>query len=50
MDLLEPQEIIEYLDQITESLINYEECYAALEMAYALKDEIIDALEIDIEE
>lgn len=50
MDLLEPQEIIDYLDQIAESLTQYDECYAALEMIYAVKDEIVDTLEIDVEE
>lgn len=50
MDLLDPQQIIEYLDQIAESLTEYDECYAALEMIYAVKDEIVDALDIELDE
>lgn len=50
MDQLEPNEIIEQLDYIIESLTSIGNAYSALDLAYELREEIIEELEIDSDE
>ncbi|MGZ8924614.1 MAG: hypothetical protein ACXW2E_01900 [Nitrososphaeraceae archaeon] len=47
---LTPNELIETIDQVIESLVEYEEdCYAAVDIAYTLKEEVLTALEMFID-
>lgn len=50
LDILSPIEIVESLDQIIESLTQYEECYECVDISSRLRDEVIDTLDIDLDE
>lgn len=49
MEPLSPEEIIEHLDRVIESLTNYDDCYVALDVAYTLRGEVAETLQVDIE-
>lgn len=48
-DTLSPIEIVEYLDQIIESLTQYEDCYECVDISSRLREEVIDTLDIDLD-
>lgn len=50
MDMLTPHEIIEYLDQIIESLTEQDDAYECVDVAIRLREEIIETLQIVIDE
>ena len=50
LDILSPIEIVEYLDQIIESLTQYEECYECVDISSRLREEVIDTLQVDIDD
>ena len=50
LDILSPIELIESIDQLIESLMQYEECYECIDTSTRLREEIIDALDIDLYE
>lgn len=50
MAILTPHQIVEYLDQVAESLSEYEEGYDFLDLAYTLRDEVSDSFGIILED
>jgi hypothetical protein len=46
LDLLGPEEILEQLDLIIESLTQFESCYECVDIATHLRDELADSLEL----
>lgn len=50
MDVLTPRELIEHINEVIESLTVYEDCYAALDVAYTLKEEVMESLQVPDED
>jgi hypothetical protein len=46
LDLLGPEEILEQLDLIIESLTQFESCYECVDIATHLRDELADSLDM----